>query len=177
MLLFAGGPAVAGGAKTVQVKGYTKKDGTYVAPYSRSAPNNSARTDPPPSVPRTTARENPPVVIVVNTTVVVNQTVQPSLTPTPTTATTPATTTAAEPGVPITLTPGKGGVILLAYAPGILPTAYDSGELRAKWEVEGKVLALKEPTPADLLAREGVACKVRVNGKVWFVSPVFVPKN
>ena len=26
------------GDKTVQVKGYVKKDGTYVAPYSRSAP-------------------------------------------------------------------------------------------------------------------------------------------
>jgi len=31
----------SGGAKSVHVRGYTKKDGTYVAPHERSAPDNS----------------------------------------------------------------------------------------------------------------------------------------
>jgi hypothetical protein len=35
------------GGKTVHVKGYTKKDGTYVAPHDRSAPGTKASTGQP----------------------------------------------------------------------------------------------------------------------------------
>jgi len=35
-----------GGQKTVHVKGYTKKDGTYVAPHDRSAPKEHAAGQP-----------------------------------------------------------------------------------------------------------------------------------
>src|SRR5690349_22366943 len=39
-------------AKTVHVRGYTRKDGTYVQPHTRSSPKSSYRTSPP--SPRTT---------------------------------------------------------------------------------------------------------------------------
>ena len=34
---------VSASAKSTHVKGYTKKDGTYVAPHDRSAPNKSKK--------------------------------------------------------------------------------------------------------------------------------------
>jgi hypothetical protein len=56
----------AGGSKTVHVKGYTRKDGTYVAPHTRSAPgtrmgvmsgfDRGYLSPAPRSEPRTSAR-------------------------------------------------------------------------------------------------------------------------
>jgi hypothetical protein len=64
-----GSTSGSGGPKTVHVSGYTKKDGTYVAPYDRSAPRTAGREVPPvayrtsppslsgvPTTPRTVAR-------------------------------------------------------------------------------------------------------------------------
>lgn len=66
LLLAACGPAQAGGdgskggsGKTVYVHSYTKKDGTVVAAYYRSAPNSGYRTTAP-SGPPMTARTLPP---------------------------------------------------------------------------------------------------------------------
>ena len=39
-----GGRSSSGGSKTVNVKGHTRKDGTYVAPYTRSAPGKGINT-------------------------------------------------------------------------------------------------------------------------------------
>ena len=39
-----GGRSSSGGSKTVNVKGHTTKDGTYVAPYTRSAPGKGINT-------------------------------------------------------------------------------------------------------------------------------------
>jgi hypothetical protein len=42
----------SGETKTVHVKGYTKKDGTYVAPHDRKAPEKHSTKEAPSSTPR-----------------------------------------------------------------------------------------------------------------------------
>ena len=60
ILVFAPIPAWAG--KTVNVRGYTRKDGTYVSPHTRSSPGSGSSFSsepvfvPPPVVPRTEYR-------------------------------------------------------------------------------------------------------------------------
>lgn len=61
MLVFALIPTTTWAAKTVQVRGYYRKDGTYVQPYTRSAPGSGGSYVapvfvPPPVAPRTAYR-------------------------------------------------------------------------------------------------------------------------
>jgi hypothetical protein len=42
----SGARTSTGGPKTVSVKGYTRKDGTYVQPHMRSAPGTGVRIEP-----------------------------------------------------------------------------------------------------------------------------------
>ncbi len=51
--VFAKGTKASGGTKSVHVKGYTKKDGTYVEPHTRSAPKTHASKPLPPPPPVT----------------------------------------------------------------------------------------------------------------------------
>ena len=84
----------------------------------------------------------------------------------------PSTPTATNPTV--TLTPPPGGIVL-AYSPGVVQTATDDRDLRAKWVLEGKVKVLTEPTSVEVLAREAKTCKVKLDGKEWYVFSTYVP--
>lgn len=54
--------AVADAQKTVHVKGYRKKDGTYVEPYDRRAPSKNSEPASPPAPPTVTSHAILPFV-------------------------------------------------------------------------------------------------------------------
>jgi hypothetical protein len=169
-LVSAGGP--------VQVRGYTKKDGTYVAPHTRSAPG-TAKSAPPVIViapridARTEARTEPRVTA--RGAEESGKSEDRAEPPPPPAKTEPAPSPPV--AVMVDIIPPTDGMVLLAPSKLVHTQASQVKELRVKWVKEEIVLALFKPVEAELVKREWDFTSVKYEGKTWVVPTEYVSKK
>lgn len=162
-LLALAGTAAADGAKTVQVRGYTKKDGTYVRPHTRSAPGTSGTVvvAPPPVEYRTEARTAPrtePPAAGVPTKPAAEKKAQVRL------------------AVAIVLKPADRQAIYLGATKYHAATAVGTPDVRSKWVAAGDLVALDAPAEVVLTEWDRDFSRVTHAGREWYVVGSHVRK-
>ncbi len=75
----------------------------------------------------------------------------------------------------VTLTPAKDDPIFLGSAVYFVATAKKEPEVWAEWVKKGQLKLLNAPAEVEVVSRDKDYCRVKMDGKEWYVETRFMP--